>query len=150
MTSVAHWRVAGDAERQARVARIRRRAEIDGLDDDTRRTRAELAAATAALAPCSHVSGMVRSSLWVLGLLGEPSVSTNMTFGTPARSLLLLAAPVVMPAPVGVRPDGPLSALTAVWNVPTAVYPLVMFAGGAAAEPGAGIAAVATGALEWR
>ncbi len=50
-----------------------------------------------------------------------------MTFGTPARSPALLASAVVIPSAVGVRPDGPLSALTAVRNVADDLKPLVMF-----------------------
>lgn len=82
--------------------------------------RAVLAEAIAAFAPCSHVSGMVRSSPCVLGTLGEPSVTTNMILGASPRSLALLPTPVLMPADVGVRPVGPLRALTAVLKVASA------------------------------
>ena len=80
--------------------------------------RAASAAATAALAAWSQVGGESRSPP---GTLGEPSVTTNMTFGTPARSWALLAAPELIPAAVGVRPVGLPSALTAPLNVAASV-----------------------------
>jgi len=55
----------------------------------------------------------------VSGRLGEPSLTTNMMFGTPARSLAVLVIPVLMPSCVGV----PL--LPADGRLPTAVLKLV-------------------------
>ena len=66
--------------------------------------RAALAAPMAASAASCQVCGMVRAGSADVTLFGEPSVRTNMMFGTPARSFALFPAPVLMPADVHVRP----------------------------------------------
>jgi hypothetical protein len=58
--------------------------------------------------------------------LGEPSVTTNITFGLPERSWAVLPAPVLIPAAVGVVLFGVGSPLTAVSNVDADTKPEVL------------------------
>ncbi len=60
--------------------------------------RAEFAAPIAASAASCQVCGSVSDgSTPLVVTFGEPSVRTNMMFGTPARSFALLPAPVLIP-----------------------------------------------------
>ncbi len=64
------------------------------------------------------------------GTFGEPSVTTNRTFGGSARLLATLPDAVEMPAPVGVRPVGVVWAIvvTALLNVAAETNPLEIVA----------------------